>query len=162
MSKPKTRIRWQGFTLIEVVAVILVIGVIAAVAVPRLLDLRSGAEQVVVESYVGSLRTARQLAHSTMVLAGVSYEPFTLYTFVGMEGEPSQPLTINASGTINGHSIGVTALRQSVIDPSVGYIWSSIATGSDQFQFLTRTGRTVTIVHDQTSGAITWTATPSY
>lgn len=58
----------RGFTLIEIVLVITILGVLAAFAVPRFVDLKSEARGAALNGMVGSMRSAAALAHS-MTLA---------------------------------------------------------------------------------------------
>lgn len=60
----KTTRRSAGFTLIELVLVITILGVLAAFAIPRFADLKSSARGAALEGMVGSIRGAAALAHS--------------------------------------------------------------------------------------------------
>lgn len=55
----KTHIKnQQGFTLIELVMIIVILGILAAVAIPRFIDLAGHAQQAAVQGLAGSLASA--------------------------------------------------------------------------------------------------------
>lgn len=57
--------RIQGFTLIELVVVIILLGMLTATVLPRFMDSRREAERSVVEANAGAVRSGMQLAHAT-------------------------------------------------------------------------------------------------
>ncbi|MFC4161749.1 type II secretion system protein [Chitinimonas lacunae] len=56
--------RQTGFTLIELIAVILILGILAAVAAPKLIDLGSDARSGVVRGLEGSMRAANTMLYA--------------------------------------------------------------------------------------------------
>jgi MSHA pilin protein MshA len=60
----------QGFTLIELVVVIVILGILAVTAAPKFIDLTSDAKGSVVEAVRGSINSAADLAHAKALVAG--------------------------------------------------------------------------------------------
>lgn len=59
-----------GFTLIELVVVIVILGILAAFAIPRFVNISTQARESAVRGLAGSLRSATALAHGLALASG--------------------------------------------------------------------------------------------
>lgn len=94
----------SGFTLIELVIVIVILGILAAAALPRFSDLSTDARISAVNGLAGSLRSAASIAHATQLAKGYSGNiPVTLEgVSIAMSG--TYPTAISISQTISDFS----------------------------------------------------------
>jgi MSHA pilin protein MshA len=66
-SQKKTQ---QGFTLIELVVVIVILGILAVTAAPKFIDITSDAKGAVLDAAKASLNSAADMAHAKALVAG--------------------------------------------------------------------------------------------
>jgi prepilin-type N-terminal cleavage/methylation domain-containing protein len=84
----------RGFTLIELVVIIIILGILSVVAIPRYLDLRAEAEQGVATGVTGALRGSVAILHARYLIGGSTYGIVSLTNSVDTED-----ITLATAGT---------------------------------------------------------------
>ncbi|MDY6943105.1 MAG: prepilin-type N-terminal cleavage/methylation domain-containing protein [Pseudomonadota bacterium] len=118
----KTRHQQAGFTLIELVFVIVILGILAAFAVPRFVDLTGQARTASANALEGSLRSASALTHAVALATGQTGATGTVTADGGttidmVHGYPAGTATgiVAALQDLNGY----TATANATTPPSV-------------------------------------------
>ncbi|MCE9790832.1 type II secretion system GspH family protein [Shewanella indica] len=73
----------QGFTLIELVVVIIILGILAVTAAPKFINLQSDARASALQGMKGAIQGANSLVYSKAALAGVEKQPSTTLNIAG-------------------------------------------------------------------------------
>ncbi len=108
----------KGFTLIELVVVITILGILAAFAFPRFAALESEARRATVEGLEGSLRSAAVLAHSLDLVNGAAAVVMEGNTIAMVEQYPAgsalgiELTLVDLTGFTPAHALGVSTFER--------------------------------------------------
>lgn len=133
----------QGFTLVELIVVIVILGILAATALPRFINVTTDARVAAVEGIAGALRSAVSLAQAKYYATGSSAS-----TTVDMNGAS---VTVSAgSGIPTGDAAGIgTAAQLSGVTAAYGATSTFRPSGGSatcQAEYVAATGAVSSVV----------------
>lgn len=124
----------KGFTLIELIVVLVILGILAAFAIPRFAGVNSDARRAAVQGLAGSLRSSTALVHGLSLARNVTNDTTGLITLEGqaidiVNGYPAAAGAKGIAATVLNME-GFVVNNSGLSATQIGYSPSSLATST--------------------------------
>ena len=132
----------EGFTLIELMVVVLIIGILVAIAVPTFLGARNGAENKAVESSLRNALTTAKVYYTdnnaygtqaTMISSFTAAEPSLVFSSALSTAPDSNTVEVLAATGLTSPETGVCLIGESKTGNYFGILDTSGASGTLYF-----------------------------
>ena len=134
----------QGFTLIELVMVIVILGILAATALPKFVDMTKSARESTLKGLAGAMNGAKSI-----VKAGYLINPGSTVTL-----SDNTTVAVITSGTLAGYPLATAPGIRAAIDMSSDFVATYDTTSGNVATFTLDSKAGCTVTYTESTAAV--------
>ena len=125
MKQQKLLRNQKGFTLVEIIAVLIILSVLAALAVPKYIDLEQNSQQKVFDSAIAELNGREGLVWANLKMSATGYQDDAQLILVSdynlgtdFVWQPGHPVAVGGDLTFKGETVTLNRTASDTLKPA--------------------------------------------